>query len=351
MAITISQLVNDYGSYSGNTLIGERGARANVPNPGFAGVTGVPFPNITFIVRVNGSDYASSAWLSQQRNGNPYIHKNSVPRINVQSINGVNKDTLNLPGMNSDFVRDEGYAEVKAISNISSTNDVLRFINYLLDGKESVDPAIPTFGSFSPSLNLDINPRNPSVPQQVTNPATGESYDSGLRVGTKQGKSWPGVYSPEDDMAGVYPGMAFKQTDFDGFKFGRDAAAQSIPPIKEEEIINEEIQEELDLVFDDFTLDDIELEPLDLDFDFDFDFADFNFGTMNLTMGNLNPVSSGFGNNNMTGLDSLQSLANEGGLASTGLQEQYDTGNLGPMQDILDKSGQYDAFNGFGAFG
>lgn len=346
MAITISQLVNDYGSYSGNTLIGEYGARANVPNPGFGGVTGVPFPNITFIVRVNGSDYASSAWLSQQRNGNPYIHKNSVPRINVQSINGVNKDTLTLPGMSANFVRDEGYAEVNAISNISSTNDVLSFINYLLDGKESVDPAIPTFGSFSPSL-LSSNPPNPSVPQRVTNPATGESYDSGKRVGTKQDKSWPGVYSPEDDMGGRYPGMAFKPTDFDGFKFGRDAAAQSIPPIKEESIITEEIQEELDLIFDDFTLDDFELEPFDFDFDnFDFGFDNFNFG-----VGNVNPISSGFGNSNMTGLASLQSLANEGGLASTGLQQQYDTGNLGPMQDILEKSGQMDAFNGFGAFG
>ena len=349
MAIKISQLVNDYGSYSGNTLIGEYGARANVPNPGFGGVTGVPFPNITFIVRVNGSDYASSAWLSQQRNGNPYIHKNSVPRINVQSINGVNKDTLTLPGMSADFKRDEGYAEVNAISNISSTNDVLSFINYLLDGKESVDPAIPTFGSFSPSLLVPPmdgrgSPANPTVPQKVTNPATGESYDSGKRVGRKQNKSWLGVYSPEDDMAGRYPGMAFKQTDFDGFKFGRDAAAQSIPPIKEEVIITEEIQKELDLVFDDFTLDDFELEPLDINFDFDF--GDFNFG-----VGNVNPISSGFGNSNMTGLASLQSLANEGGLASTGLQQQYDTGNLGPMQDILEKSGQMDAFNGFGAFG
>ena len=34
------ELTNDYGSYSGNTLIGELGSRGNVPNSGLGGVKG-----------------------------------------------------------------------------------------------------------------------------------------------------------------------------------------------------------------------------------------------------------------------------------------------------------------------
>lgn len=338
MALTISQLVNDYGSYSGNTLIGEFGARANVPNPGFSGVTGVPYPNITFIVRVNGSDYASSSWLAQQQNGNPYIHKNSVPRINVQSINGVDKDTLGpkLPGANNDFPRDEGYAEVNATSNIESTDEVLSFINYLLDGRETVDPAIPTFGDFSPSI-WSKSPPNPSVPQQVTNPATNESYPSGVRVGSKRSKSWPGVYSPEDDMKGKYPGMAFKPTDFDGFVFGREAAQQSLPKVIGEEIVDPEISEAVEQMLEDFTL-----EPLDFgDFDFDFDFG---FGDIDL---GFNNVLGDTGINNV-GLDSFNALSNEGGLESVGLgfyNTDYSGQPLGLLSDSLN------SLSGFGAFG
>ncbi len=346
MALTISQLVNDYGSYSGNTLIGEFGARANVPNPGFGGVTGVPFPNITFIVRVNGSDYASSAWLAEQRNGNPYIHKTSVPRINVQSIDGVRIDELGELSANNKWSIDEGYAEVKATSNIVSTNDVLSFINYLLDGRETVDPAIPTFGNFVTSLWSE-RPINPSVPQQVTNPATGDSYPSGVRVGTKNGrtgpKSWPGVYSPEDDMKGEYPGMAFRKTGFDGFVFGREAAQQSLPKVIGEEIVDPEISEAVDQMLEDFTL-----EPIDLGPYFTFDkFQDgFDFG-----VDNLNPITNNnvFGDTgiNTGGLDSLMSLGNEGGLASIG--SNYATeGGYQPLAAALGQE-QLDILNGFGS--
>tara|TARA_B100000902_G_C27196405_1_gene856722 strand:+ start:110 stop:1147 length:1038 start_codon:yes stop_codon:yes gene_type:complete len=345
MALTISQLVNDYGSYSGNTLIGEFGARANVPNPGFSGVTGVPYPNITFIVRVNGSDYASSSWLAEQRNGNPYIHKTSVPRINVQSVNGVNKDTLGpkLPGATNDFPRDEGYAEVKATSNIESTDEVLSFINYLLDGRETVDPAIPTFGSFSPAI-WSKSPTNPSVPQQVTNPATDESYDSGVKVGNKGGKSWPGVYSPEDDMRGNYPGMAFKATGFDGFVFGREAAQQSLPKVIGEEIVDPEISEAVDKVLEDF-----ELQPLDLGPYFTYEkFADgFDFGLDNLNPITNNNVFGDTGNNNV-GLASFNALSNEGGLSQVGLGS-YNTDYSGqPLGLLSDSLSSLSNFGGFG---
>ena len=86
MALTLSQLVNDYGSYSGNTLRGLYGASASVPNRGFGDVRGVPYDNITFIIKVNGTKYASSKWLSQQQNGNPYLSSNTVLRIDSVNV-------------------------------------------------------------------------------------------------------------------------------------------------------------------------------------------------------------------------------------------------------------------------
>ena len=333
MALTISQLVNDYGSYSGTTLIGERGARASVPNRGFGGVTGVPYPNITFIVRVNGRDYASSSWLAQQQNGNPYLHQGSIPRINTRSVNS-------MPIGLSPFVdkKDEHYAEVEATSKLDDTNEILKFINYLLDGKDGVDPAIPTFGSYGVWDNGD--PKG-SLVQTIQNPGSGEEYPaSPIRVFSSQSptrskKSWLGSYSSENDLAGVYPGLGFEPTNFDGTLAGEEAQSQTIPPI-----ISDEPVEKTDTT--EFTLEPIEIDLSDFKLDpIDIDLSDFDFG-----VGNLTPFT-----NNTAGLDSLQSLSEIGGLASTGLQAQYDTGDYGPMADILEKTGQMDALNQFGSFG
>jgi len=333
MALTISQLVNDYGSYSGTTLIGERGARASVPNRGFSGVTGVPYPNITFIVRVNGRDYASSSWLATQQNGNPYLHQGSIPRINTRSVNS-------MPIGLSPFVdkKDEYYAGVDATSKLDDTDEILKFINYLLDGTDGVDPAIPTFGSYGLWDNGDSEE---SLTQTIQNPGNGEEYEvSPIQVfdsesPTRSKKSWIGSYSSENDLAGVYPGLGFEATGFDGTLAGEEAQSQTIPPI-----ISDEPVEKTDTT--EFILEPIEIDLSDFTFDpIDIDLSDFNFG-----VGNLTPFT-----NNTAGLDSLQSLSQIGGLASTGLQSQYDTGDYGPMQDILEKTGQMDAFNQFGSFG
>jgi hypothetical protein len=335
MALTIDQLVNDYGSYSGTTLIGERGARATVPNKGFGSVTGVPYPNITFIVRVNGRDYASSSWLSEQQNGNPYLHQGSIPRINTRSVNS-------MPIGLSPFAdkQDEYYAEVDAKSKLDDTDEILKFINYLLDGKDGVDPAIPTFGDYGVWDNGD--PKG-SLIQTIQNPGSGEEYPaSPIRVfdsksPTRSKKSWIGSYSSENDLAGVYPGLGFEPTNFDGTLAGEEAQSQSIPPIISDEPVEKTDsngqQPKIDL--SDFNFDDIiiDIPPIDL--------SDFDFG-----LGNLDPFT-----NNTAGFGSLQSLSGESGLASTGLQEKYDTGNYGPMQDILEKTGQWDAYNEFGNFG
>lgn len=322
MALTISQLINDYGSYSGNTLIGERGARATVPSSGWGGVTGVPYDNITFIVKVNGTRYASSRWLSQQKNGNPYIHKSSVPRIDFQDIPNAAIDTIkDITGTTKDrgdgrkpmtLKQGETFAEVDATSKLTSDDAILGFINDLLSASPDVEPW-NKYGSYEPK------PRPVSVPATITSP-TGKTYSVG--VTTPLG----GTYNPELDMAAEYPGMEFdiKTVSLLGLT-GEEAAAVVIPQTTEVADVTEEesdtevvdIAKEVEDLMKDFKIEPIELDPLD--FDFGFGFGDINMGQMNLTMGNLNPVSSGFGNNNMTGLASLQDLRNEGGLERTGL--------------------------------
>jgi hypothetical protein len=314
MALTISQLVNDYGSYSGNTLIGIRGARRTVPGSGFGGIQGVPYDNITFIVKVNGTRYASSRWLSQQRNGNPYIHKTSVARIDLQDIpnapiDGI-ADILGVP-KNMTGTREpltlklgEKFAEVEATSNLTTDDAILSFINDLLSESPDVKPW-QNYGDFEPK------PRPVAVPGFIENKLGGEPFEVGVTT------PYGGTYNPELDMSAAYPGMEFKKKTISLLGVEGDAAlAISIPKTTEVVDVKEEATEPIKI--DPIDLSDLDFGPLDLG-DFDFGFGNIDLGNFNMTMGNLNPVSSGFGDFNNTGLASLNALSNEGGLAQVGL--------------------------------
>ena len=277
MALTISQLVNDYGSYSGGTLVGELGARANVPSSGWGGVTGVPYPNITFIVRVDGRDYASSAWLASQKNGNPYIHQSSVARVNSRNVGLMSVDTTPFANRT-----DELYAEVKSSTTLASSADkVLSYINYLLDGSDEASPAISLFGSFIPALNGT----NPPSSRVISSP-TGQTYNVGKVVGARGGKSYLGVYQPENDLEGSYPGMGFKPTGYDGSVQGQEALTETIPPVPTEVAEPIEVEPvELEVPVDLQDISDIVFEPIDLsDLNFDFN-MDFGLGDINTDFG------------------------------------------------------------------
>jgi hypothetical protein len=332
MALTISQLVNDYGSYSGKTLVGELGSRATVPGGGFGGVRGVPYDNITFIVKVNGTRYASSRWLSQQQNGNPYIHSTSVARIDTRDI-GL------MPIDKSPFANreDEKYAEVRAKSKLGESDDeILKFINYLLDGKDGTDPAIPTFGSFDVHDNKD--PEG-SLNQTIQNPGNGEEYEvSPIRVfdsktPSRSKKSWLGSYSSENDLAGIYPGLGFAQTNFDGTLSGPDAQSQSIPAIP-----SEEVKEVVDLG-EDFQIDlsDFTFDPID----FELDPIDFGFGDINTNFGfGLGGDVSVGGTNQFTSVN----------YAGDDFTTRASTAYSGFVTDANDFN-EPEVFGGFGSFG
>ena len=329
MALTISQLVNDYGSYSGKTLVGDLGSRANVPGSGFGGVTGVPYDNITFIVKVNGTRYASSRWLSQQQNGNPYIHSFSVARIDLQDIPNAPIDGItdilgvpkNMTGKDGDrqpltLKLGEKFAEVEATSNLTADDAILSFINDLLSESPDVKPW-QNYGDFVPM------PR-PSDPLRgaIENPL-GTPFDVGVIT------PYGGNYNPELDMKGEYPGMEFQAktgVNLLGVE-GDDAFAISIPKTTEVVDVKEKAAVE-PIKIEPIDLSQFELQPLDLGDNFDFGFGNINLGNSNMTMGNLNN----------TGLASFNALSNEGGLASVGLGS-YNTDYSGqPLGLISDAS-------------
>jgi hypothetical protein len=51
MAITsLSEVQNDYGSYRGNSLVGELGGIGSVPNNGLENIVGKPYPFLNGII-------------------------------------------------------------------------------------------------------------------------------------------------------------------------------------------------------------------------------------------------------------------------------------------------------------
>ena len=279
MALTIDQLVNDYGTYSGTTLIGEYGASANVPNRGFGDVRGVPYDNITFVIKVNGTKYASSKWLSQQQNGNPYLSSNTVARI----------DNYNIPNPPLNFTdpsgKGEKYAEMKASSKLNNDTAILSFINDLLDSSDEIKPA-SSYGSWSPAL------RTVDIPQVIKSPI-GTSFNIGV-----VGKKFGNTYSAElDYLGGNYPGLQFEA----GKVIPTGSAALDVDVSLEPEEVEEAVTDAgSGITFDPIEIDlsDFKLDPIDLDFsDFDFGFGnintDFGYGlggdisvsNPNLTMG------------------------------------------------------------------
>lgn len=314
------ELTNDYGSYSGNTLIGELGSRGNVPNSGFGGVKGVPYPSITFIVEIDGQKYASSQWLSQQRS-NPYKSQNTVAGAGLKfSLNDATDVGVDNQGQTLED--QETYAEVSVTKNLKSVDDVLKHIAWLVD--ENVD-ALRTVTDYG-NWEWNYDPSETRKPSTITDPL-GNTYPIGV---TFTGYSSPvagtfvGMYNADSDYKALLPGLRFEKGPFDGTKEGLDALAPVTPvtsdvatPVQDKD--TNTLSNIVGIVNPDTP---IEITPLDFGDifdDLDFGFGNINLGNPNLTMGNLSSVGTGFGDFNNTGLASLNALSNEGGLASVGL--------------------------------
>ena len=63
--ISLSDITNQYGTYSGNSLRGPLGSIGSVRNDGLEGISGVNYPYLNgIIVKINGAAYTDSGYLN-----------------------------------------------------------------------------------------------------------------------------------------------------------------------------------------------------------------------------------------------------------------------------------------------
>jgi hypothetical protein len=175
MAITsLSEVTNDYGSYRGNSLIGERGTAVTVPNDGLEGIIGKPYPFLNgIILEIEGTLYTDQGYLNALKAaGNPYISKRSLPLVSFK----LNQLTELVPDI--EVYNDDGpvyrtqYAEANVTKRMSTIDDILFYLNDFF---------------------------NPNTTDTVLEPGAIGSFNLGTTT-----------YSPDLDVNGLYPGLEFE---------------------------------------------------------------------------------------------------------------------------------------------
>lgn len=139
-------LRNQYGTYSGNTIIGNYSENQIELDPTDIGdiipITG----DFRVIFSIDGQLYGSSTLLSEiESSNNPYIKKSSLPIVELNSSD-LKSDI--------DFSARENYAEVSVTENLNSVEDLSKHISWLLDSsqKELRKPA-QDYGAYSVSIS------------------------------------------------------------------------------------------------------------------------------------------------------------------------------------------------------
>jgi hypothetical protein len=143
---TKQDLRNQYGTYSGNTIVGNYPINTIDLDVTYIGdITPVP-GTFRVIFSVDGQLYGSSTLLSEiQSSGNPYINKSSLPIVELNSED-LKSDV--------DFTARENYSEATVTENLISTEDFAKHISWLLDSsqKELRKPS-QDYGAYSVSIS------------------------------------------------------------------------------------------------------------------------------------------------------------------------------------------------------
>lgn len=272
--ISLSDITNQYGTYSGNSLRGELGSIGSVQNDGLEGISGVNYPYLSeLIVKINGAAYTYSGYLNSLKLlGNPYISKSTIPTVDVtlESVTRQESDVI----VHGSTTRTR-YAEVGITNKLNTVNDVLRYLNDFF---------------------------NPNTTDTVLAPQSIGSF----RIFTTS-------YSPDLDVSGMYPGLEFETYE--------DIASATSVTISSPPTITEAKQPEPEIKVDVAPPKPIPVKKAPVPRVSD----DFNIG------GSVDFTE--------------QILSTSNGLQITGLKPQYDSGDYGPMQSILDN---LDAGQGFG---
>lgn len=166
--ISLSDITNQYGTYSGNSLRGELGSIGSVQNDGLEGINGVNYPYLSeLIVKINGAAYTYSGYLNSLKLlGNPYISKSTIPTVDVTlaSVTRQESDVI----VHGSTTRTK-YAEVGITNKLNTVNDVLRYLNDFFNPNTTDTVLAPqSIGSFrifttSYSADLDVSGLYPGL--------------------------------------------------------------------------------------------------------------------------------------------------------------------------------------------
>jgi len=306
MAITsLSEVTNDYGSYRGNSLIGERGAAVTVPNDGLEGIVGKPYPFLNgILVKIGGTLYTDQGYLNALKAaGNPYLSKRSLPMVSFPSLDALTQEVedVKVHDDNGGVYRTQ-YAEVVVTKRMSTIEDILFYLNDFF---------------------------NPNTSDEVLAPASIGSFDF---LTTN--------YSADLDVNGLYPGLEFET--YEDIATATTVKISTPPtetePKKSEPQIVVDIQEEKPLS--------VVVPPQQTETKF----KTSTGITINTPTGTFTGINSNFllgdadkNTGNADVRDTIRQLSTSDGLDRTGLRSAYDTGDFGPLGAMFD-NGEFGSF-------
>ena len=209
MAITsLSDVTNEYGSYRGNSLVGERGSVGTVPNDGLEGIVGKNLPFLNgILLKIEGTIYTDQGYLNALKAaGNPFISKRSLPIVSLR----LSDLTADLP----ETIVYEGttrttYAEANVTKRMSTIDDILNYLNDFF---------------------------NPNTSDTTLDPLT----IGGWELTTSD-------YNVDLDVAGEYPGLQFEESGL-GIKISTPPTVQTVKEPEPKPVVEVEPPKEIAII-------------------------------------------------------------------------------------------------------
>jgi len=306
MAITsLSEVTNDYGSYRGNSLIGERGTAVTVPNDGLEGIVGKPYPFLNgILLEIGGTIYTDQGYLNALKAaGNPYISKRSLPVVSLR-LSDLTELVPDIQVYDEDGpVYRTQYAEANITKRMSTIDDILFYLNDFF---------------------------NPNTTDTVLEPTVIGSFNLGTTT-----------YSPDLDVNGLYPGLEFETLE--DIKTATTVKISTPPtqtePKKQEPKVEVKVLEEKPLS--------VVIPPQEIETKF----KTSTGITINTPTGTFTGINSNFllgdadrNTGNADVRSTIRQLSDPTGLDRTGLRDVYDTGDFGPLGAMFD-DGRFGSFD------
>ena len=299
MAITsLSEVTNDYGSYRGNSLIGERGTAVTVPNDGLEGIVGKPYPLLNgILLEIGGTIYTDQGYLNALKAaGNPYLSKRSLPVVSLK-LSDLTELVPDIQVYDEDGpVYRTQYAEANVTKRMSTIDDILFYLNDFF---------------------------NPNTTDTVLDPSVIGSFNLGTTS-----------YSPDLDVNGLYPGLEFETLE--DIKTATTVKISTPPtqtePKKQEPKVEVKVLEEKPLS--------VVIPPQEIETKF----KTSTGITINTPTGTFTGINSNFllgdadrNTGNADVRSTLRQLSDPTGLDRTGLRDAYDTGDFGPLGAMFEE--------------